>query len=327
MRRNPRSYITMTALPPLLSDAEITALGNQRSPILLPATYHDAVYEVHRVNDSIADFLKHDLIASRLDEVYTWLWIAGRQTSARPLHCHRLYRRNIVVTEQIDLHLVWFEDTIYIKPLPGYLLDYSFWSQHLCGTDLYASALGLLLSYSWLVCHASDFHVAKDCHLIPEAIQFKDWIRLMDIATVKIDPAKIHRRYHYGELKLARLDLIYRWTFRQFIGGYHVLHHQYSSLFRRHFGWITVTSFAYYALVLTAMQVALATSGFKNNATFNDISQWCAVFAIAFPPLVAVVVVSLFVIYVLYNAVAIAMQHQGKHRKAKRESAEHISNS
>ena len=69
--------------------------------------------------------------------------------------------RSIVITESVDLHLVWQEDRIYIKPLPDYITNHSVWEKVLCQDNaLYEVGAGFLLSYLWLICHRSDFEVA-----------------------------------------------------------------------------------------------------------------------------------------------------------------------
>jgi hypothetical protein len=40
-------------------------------------------------------------------------------------------RREIVVTEDPRLHLVWIYDRVFIKPLPKYLLSHDFWQIYL----------------------------------------------------------------------------------------------------------------------------------------------------------------------------------------------------
>ncbi len=45
----------------------------------------------------------------------------------RPLHYQKAVGRNVVVHERADLHLVWDEQRIFLKPIPRYLLDRDFW--------------------------------------------------------------------------------------------------------------------------------------------------------------------------------------------------------
>ena len=91
------------------------------------------------------DRLALELKTPRLNKVHHHLWLAGRPTAARPLHRQKLLGRSILVTESPDEHLVWFEDCIFIKPLPGFLLDWDSWNNHLCpDRELYEAACGLL---------------------------------------------------------------------------------------------------------------------------------------------------------------------------------------
>jgi hypothetical protein len=80
--------------------------------------------------------------------------------------------RDIVITERADLHLVWHENRLYLKPLPGYLMDYKIWKDVLCqDRALYEDANGFLLSYMWLICHQSDLKVARNKRLLPSQLR------------------------------------------------------------------------------------------------------------------------------------------------------------
>lgn len=67
--------------------------------------------------------LANELKTPRLNAIHKRLWLAGRPTAARPLHWQKLLGRTVLVTEDPDEHLVWFENQIFIKPLPDFLLD------------------------------------------------------------------------------------------------------------------------------------------------------------------------------------------------------------
>jgi hypothetical protein len=47
------------------------------------------------------------------------------------LHRQRVKGREVIVTEEPRLHLVWIHNRIFIKPLPRYLLSYAFWEGYL----------------------------------------------------------------------------------------------------------------------------------------------------------------------------------------------------
>ncbi|KAI4858955.1 hypothetical protein F4820DRAFT_193497 [Hypoxylon rubiginosum] len=49
----------------------------------------------------------------------------------RPLHHQLLLDRDVVIAEQMDLHLVWTPGRIFLKPLPPFLLEPRFWRDQL----------------------------------------------------------------------------------------------------------------------------------------------------------------------------------------------------
>jgi hypothetical protein len=120
------------------------------------------------VKDDVRAYLKHDLDISRLNEIHEYLWLAGLLTSARPLHRQLCIDRNIVATEQADLHLLWNGNKIFVKPLPLYLLDYGFWETYLCTSEeVYRVTCGFVLSYIWLINSELDHRFAFDFKLLP----------------------------------------------------------------------------------------------------------------------------------------------------------------
>jgi len=114
------------------------------------------------------EFVSIDLTPVRLSKIYNHLWLAGIPTPARPLYWQRLMRREIIITENPDQHLVWAGAVIFVKRLPEYLFSFEFWKKELCSKPmLYRSACGLLLSYAWLVGFQSDLEIAHEHNLIP----------------------------------------------------------------------------------------------------------------------------------------------------------------
>ncbi|KAH7038399.1 uncharacterized protein B0I36DRAFT_316107 [Microdochium trichocladiopsis] len=74
----------------------------------------------------VLTFLALDLQTPKLDSLHKHLWLARLLRLARPPHRQRLLGRTILITERLDEHLVWHEKSIFIKPLPKYLLSYEF---------------------------------------------------------------------------------------------------------------------------------------------------------------------------------------------------------
>ncbi|KAK1991097.1 hypothetical protein LX36DRAFT_663624 [Colletotrichum falcatum] len=170
----------------------------------------------------IHDWIEEEVNLRRLAAIHGWLWIVRRPMLPRSLHQQRLLNREIVVTEKLDLHLVWATARIFIKPLPRFLFEPRFWAKFLrCHTVLVADvdscgcvgrrecALGFLFSYVALIAHKSDFYIAKETHFIPDEVQWSargTAIRQL-LETLSIYPW-INLRFYYGELRLSRLNKI-----------------------------------------------------------------------------------------------------------------------
>jgi hypothetical protein len=80
----------------------------------------------------------------------------------------------------------------------------------------------------------------------------------------KIDP-----RFIYGELRLSRLNKIYFLSQRPLLRGYMSHWHQYGTFFQDNFSWLASAT-VYIAIVLTAMQVGLATKSLADNDAFQS---------------------------------------------------------
>jgi len=132
--------------------------------------------------------------------------------------------------------------------------------------------------------------MAQELRLLPEEITWEGWVRFSTAILSNISPESpkdINPRFLYGELRLTRLNLIYRFCSRTvawsvFVRGYNYGYHQYSTFVQRNFAWF-LTVVVYITLVLTAMQVGFATDELKNNAIFSRASYGFTVFAILAP--------------------------------------------
>jgi hypothetical protein len=226
-------------------------------------------------------FLESELLTPKLNKIHNHLWLAGLARPARPLHRQYLMNRTVCVTESPDEHLVWEESRIFIKPLPEFLLSYDFWQDELCaGEELHESACGLLLSYVWLISHKSDFNIAKEKGLIAEEIQWLNWTEFANELLNRIDITTlrgVNRRYRFGELRLSRLNLLYKFvpsvfSTRHFVFGFMTSSTWYRAFFRRNFAW-ALALFAYITVVLSAMQVGLATERLQSDRHFQMVSS------------------------------------------------------
>jgi len=259
-----------------------------------------------RPNKDTATYLAADLKTPRLNDIHQHLWLAGLPNAARPLHRQKLLGRTISITEDPDEHLVWFETRIFIKPLPDFLLVYDYWNDNLCSDlELRKSACGFLLSYAWLVSYKSDLDIAKECGLLSKDIEWANWVEFLDafLDNINLETlGDVNKRYKYGELRLSRLNSIYRlappaYSFRNFIRGYKSGSTWHEAFFQRHFKWI-LAAFALLTVLLSALQVGLATTRLQGYATFQTASYGFATASLV--AIVAGVVLLFFVWLVLF---------------------------
>ena len=252
-------------------------------------------------------YLTSELDVSRLNRINHRLWLAGLPRGARPLHKQILLGRKVVVTEQADLHLVWSKSRIFIKPLPRFLLTHDTWLSHLCKDEgLFKSATGFLLSYAWLVCYRSDLRIAHDLGLLPPEITWEQWTTFLEDFLRHLDTSSassINERYRFGELRLNRLNWIYRLSvynlgFRGINRGYFRGPEWYTQFLHENFGWLLAV-FGYLSIVLSAMQVGLVTDKLVENTIFQDASYGFSVLSITMPVIIvgAVFLASLFQIF------------------------------
>ncbi|CAI4211605.1 unnamed protein product [Parascedosporium putredinis] len=173
--------------------------------------------------------IKDDLNVKRLNEIHRWLKLAGLSMPPRSLNYQRARLRSIIACEQTDMHLVWAPGYIFIKPLPDYLLDAKFWTDHLTGDkDLYGLCMGLLLSYTALIQYRSDFVIAKNEGLIKDSLEWEDWVKHSAAVLAQTNPT-VNKRYKYGELRMSRLNKIL-WAHFQ-LRGYRFPYQTYGEMF------------------------------------------------------------------------------------------------
>ncbi|RDA91035.1 hypothetical protein CP533_2538 [Ophiocordyceps camponoti-saundersi (nom. inval.)] len=239
---------------------------------------------------SAAQYLQLSFDLGRLHAIQKWLWLAGLPLEARSLHRQKIMGREIVITEQSDLHLTWRESTLYLKPLWKPLLDFDFWEEAICGSDesVRLSATGLLLSYVWLICSKADLHIAKQHKLVPKKLKWKVWAALsrdfLSNRRHRHPSSRVAGRYEYGELRLHRLNLIYRFApgmfpnylFRGYLYGYN----RFSQFFGRNFAW-AAGAVLYASVGLAAMQVALGVNAIKDHPSFQGAAYGFSVLTMA----------------------------------------------
>lgn len=240
--------------------------------------------------DAIRGHLQSTISTTKLDKFAPHLWLVATPSSSSisPLHKQKILGRDIVITDTADLHLVWYHSKIFLKPLPKYLLSHAFWKfvfdksispDTLDQTDsLYRATLGFVRTYTHLIQSDSDFRIALSHGLLPETTtlgRFAAFINCFkDLPDSLASP-----RFHFGELRLTRLDL---WS-PFFLGQMHYFNmsRQYDQYFSRYFQPVLFT-FGTFSVLLSAMQVALASEpepltpgdGWR---IFISVSKWTAI--------------------------------------------------
>ncbi|KAK8092125.1 uncharacterized protein PG998_015138 [Apiospora kogelbergensis] len=282
---------------------------------LLPASYRagpDHADLAAPQADNLSTYIEKELELGRLARLSTKLWVAGRPIPPRPLHSQQLLGREIVIAEQMDLHLVWTSGRIYIKPLPRFLLEPCLWRDYLscpvgCGcspaTDMLCHhqrlrrcALGFLFSYAALICHESDFSLAMENKLLPRKVDWVDWRRFVAELLARRIYDKIGERFYYGELRLSRLNKL-----QCLASGtaYMAPWNRYEDFFRDNFAWLASAT-VYIAVVLTAMQVGLATS-LATNEAFQAASYGFTIFSILGPLVIMFLLLAVFLCILIWN--------------------------
>ncbi|KAK4033240.1 hypothetical protein C8A01DRAFT_50135 [Parachaetomium inaequale] len=269
------------------------------------------------IPDGTADRLGDELSYAVLDELYPNLDFVARKSNSNiePIHKHLQKGRKINY------------GTVYIKPLPHYLLSYSFWEQNLTdGSEHRSKALGFMRSYERLIRYPSDFELAKEAKLIPSSSSppssqsgqqqqhqstedlsytiFAAFIRYFS----NIADANVSRRWHFGQVRLSRLH----WAMRilqpsaaRKKGFLHRLFYEeqfwQTGQFLNEFAAPLFFVFAALSLILSAMQVVLAAKagdgGGEGWRVFGEVSAWVAV----------VVIILLVVVFVGLGAIIVGI--------------------
>jgi hypothetical protein len=251
-------------------------------------------------------FLHDDLSVERVEDVQSHLWLVGRPYPARALNIQKVLGREIISTTDASLHLVWTSKKIHVKALPRYMTSSSFYDANLAPPRPYGPALGLLFTYMTLVPTELDFAIASELHLFHKDYEWESWRKLTRRILEHYPKNAIYehlpKRYVHGELRLSRLDKVYRYRYGSLLHGFSPLlgSTRYVDFFSENLKFVTAAT-VYVALVLTAMQVGLAAQPLSSNESFRRASYGFTIVAILSPIISVGVVVSVFFFMLLAN--------------------------
>lgn len=166
--------------------------------------------------------------------------------------------------------------------------------------DLYRCVLGFLFSYTALIAYQSDFDIAKATGLLPKSVSWKYWKQLTEEFLPHHSYAALNPRYWYGELRLTRLNNVYRFK-GSFLRGYSKIagHAFYVDIIRDNFATLAGI-LVYVVIVLTAMQIGLATDRLATNPDFQNASYGLTI-ATILVPLIAVVAMFIGILVLVCN--------------------------
>ncbi|KAH7129343.1 hypothetical protein B0J13DRAFT_627192 [Dactylonectria estremocensis] len=304
------------------------------SHLLFPTSYLTSSNDIAAPRPDAPDsafnhWIEQELDLERLTKVQSWLFLVGRPDPPRPLHRQLAMGRDVVVDERLDMHLVWTGGRVFLKPIPRFLLCSGFWTRcltchpssaslacHCCAQPntqqpgnqesckrkvVRKRALGFLFSYIALLRYESDFHIAQDHHLLPKDVTWPAWSRLVrEVLAVGNIYQHVDPRFIYGELRLSRLNKLYRLMWPFFMSGYIRVWQRYDDYWHQSFALLTSVT-VYIAIVLTAMQVGLATFQLGDNRAFHAAAYGFTVFAILGPLIFAAMALILFFVMLMDN--------------------------
>jgi hypothetical protein len=250
--------------------------------------------------DTIHSHLQSTILTPKLDKLAPHLWLVSTPSSSAvsPLHKQRILGRDIIITDTADLHLVWYHSKIFLKPLPSYLLSHAFWEYVFLhnrkletperNDKLFRAAVGFVRTYTHLIQSETDFRIALSHGLLPETTTIQRFVTFSRCFK-HLPDSLASPRFHFGELRLTRLNF---WA-PIFLGQMHYFNmsRQYDQYFSRYFQPV-LFAFGTFSLVLSAMQVALASEPEPSSPAdswmvFVAVSKWTAISTI----LIVVVVV------------------------------------
>lgn len=262
----------------------------------------------HGISDSTEDWtalLAKDLETKLIDELYPHLFLVAKKAGDHidQLHQHVLRGREVVINEDPEFHLVRYYERIYLKPLPGYLLNYTFWEKYLQpesnntinatqlaqrslgNFDRHRTVVGFLRSYGYLIQHESDFVIAQKAHLLPSYVSFDRFQTFIHSFRVAPDE-DVSDRYMYGQFRLTRLNWATRLVYLGRLisrpppgGNRHKVRMEFKNVnFGQTFQIISRYAaplafvFALLSLVLSSMQVVITALGTQTWYAFLTVS-------------------------------------------------------
>ena len=109
--------------------------------------------------------------------------------------------------------------------------------------------------------------------MLPKEVTWEGWKALVAEYLSGHDYAAINRRYWYGELRLSRLNKVYRYRLGYIFRGYSTIDSRgtYDELLSDNFAALT-TLLGFMVVILSALQVGIETDRLSANARYQQVS-------------------------------------------------------
>jgi hypothetical protein len=289
----------------------------------------------------LASLVADELVTVKLDDLSPRLWLMAKPDSSHisSLHHQNVRGRNVVISESPDLHLIWIYERVFLKPIPEYLFSTEFWEYFFISdnspvTDpiqresLHKAAKGFLRSYAYLIQHPSDFHIAVKSKLIPiENITFNQFCKFIKQFRECTDD-EVSPRYHYGELRLTRLNIWTKVFFRGF--RYQKVDAQYGAIFSRYYAPLLFL-FGIISVVLSAMQVELGVQQVNGDSgnpwdRFAGVSRWFSVITLLLTVTISLFLMGALVLLILREVIFAVSKQISKWLAKRRERKQNAAN-
>jgi hypothetical protein len=250
----------------------------------------------------VQDVLEREMMTPDLNRMAPHLWLVATPSSdhCNPLHEQVVRGRNIIITENPELHLCWIDSKVFIKPIPRYLLSWAFWRHYLEDSDadsdsdprakakLREAVLGYMRSYNFLVRHESDYRIAVEKHLIPVETKYEDFIIFIS-SFGKIQDSEVSPRYRFGELRLRRLNLWSPLLLKKHY--FHKIAWQYGDYLAQYYA-PYLFFFSIFSVMLSAMQVGVGAKA--DWQLFYGVAAWFSVATLIIVCLIILVIIGDF---------------------------------
>lgn len=275
--------------------------------------------------DTVLSFLHKQLDTSILNELSPYLPFVARKSADHidPLHFQLIKGRKILVAEDPALHLVWWNDVIFLKPIPVCLSNWEFWEWWMCHSidrknndkdneaDRWCpvgAATGFLRTYAYLIRNPSDFRIARECGLVPPNVEYAAFSLFISCFR-HLPNSIVCPRYEYGQFRLTRLNWAVRLVRPKSAKGawnYQELYWQ-TGQYLNSFAGPLMFVFGSVAVMLSAMQVVVS---IPDPVIVMDESGWKAFRHVSWGTAVVVIVLVLSIWIALLGGVICLLSAQ-----------------